>query len=364
MLEEGRISPRQFFALIFATITAISTFQLPYLLLQTAKQDFWLVLALAVVLDLAGGGLLFFLGRRYPGRDLFAYAEEILGRVGGKIAGVIYVLFFLEACALQARRFGEFLLMMMPETPLLVFVAFLVFLAMYAAYLGLEVIGRAGELALFLLLLVTIGIPLLASPRIDMGYFFPFLQTPLRDILRASLTVTSFYSVGVVMGVFMAYLNLPQHALKTKAAAVSLAGLLMAASYAAALGLFGPMVLFPGLRYISYQVARLISIRGFFERLDALAMILWFAGAFIAVSALFYCATLGLARVASLKNYRPLIIPLGAAVAALAIYQFPDSPALDAFIKGIFIPLVLVVEFGLTGLLALVAALKPKRRTP
>ncbi|TDA64047.1 MAG: hypothetical protein D9V47_14420 [Clostridia bacterium] len=361
MLEEGRISPRQFFAFIFATITAVSTFELPHLLLQAAKHDFWLALLLAVALDLTIGGLLFFLGRRYPGRDLFAYAEEILGRVGGKIAGVIYSLFFLEVCVLETRSFGEFLLVMMPETPLVVFVGILVLLAAYATYLGLEVIGRAGELVLLLLLLVTIGIPLLASPKMDLGYLLPLYQTPFRDVLRAGLTVTAFYGVCLMMGVLMAYLNLPQHALKTKAAAVSLAGLLMAAGYAAALGLFGPQVIFPGLRYISYQVTRLISIRGFFERLDALAMILWFAGAFIAVSVLFYCGALGLARVASLKSYRPLVILLGVAVAALAVYQFPDSTALESFIKSIFVPGALAVEVGLTGLLALVAAVRPKK---
>jgi spore germination protein KB len=159
------------------------------------------------------------------------------------------------------------------------------------------------------------------------------------------------------MGVFMAYHNQPRLAFKVKAAAVITSSLLMLIAYGAALAVFG-QALFTTVIHVSYNIARLISIRGFFERVEALIMTLWVLGGFLSIAIVYYAATLGTAQILHLKSFRPLVPLLGVVILAASQWQFPNRVAADFFVSHIFVWLALAVEAGLTSLLLLVSWLR------
>lgn len=357
MPERDRISTWQFFWVIVSIIITLSTFRLPHLILGAAKQDYWLAILIAIVMDISVGACLFLLGRRHPGRTLFEYAQELLGGLFGRLAGVAYVLLFLQMAVLLARSLSESLFLVMPETPGSVFVITIVFLAGLAVNKGLEVIGRLAELIGVILFFLASGVPLLASSRADFGNLLPVLQTSPAVIVKAGLLMTSFFGICVVMGVLMAYQTQPEMAFKVKAAAVVMSGFLMLASYGVALAIFGGQA-FSAIIHVSFGVARLISIRGFVERVEAMVMALWVAGGFLAIAVLYYCAALGVAQILKRNSYQPVIPPLGVAMVALSLWQFKNRVTVDRFVLQVYLWYALAIEAGLTGILLVVSLLK------
>lgn len=363
MGEKVQISSRQFTALIFTTILSVSSFRIPSLLLPRARQDFWAAVVMAAVVELAVGTMLFWLGRNHPGKTIFAYAEEILGRAWGKVAAVAYVLLFIQAAALEARNFAELLAAVMAGVPLLVFVFLLVLVAGMAVNYGLEVIARSAELAGAITFFFSLAVTVLVAEKADWGNLLPLGQAPPQEILGAGLLLAAFFGVCVMMGVFMAQIEHPQIALRAKAAAVGAASLIVLAGYAVDLGLFGPLLTTaPSLQHVDYQVTRLISIRGFFERVEASSLVFWFVGASLAVSALYYCACAGATQVLGLKSHRLCILPVGAAIVILAVRQFPNTAAFDSYVSTAFVKGALGIEVGLTGILLAIDRLRQRRR--
>lgn len=101
------ISGRQF-TLIIAIITSqLSIFEMPEIILGFSKQYAWVSMCMAVSGDVLVAGVLFALGRKYPGRTLFEYPQLILGRFTGKLFALCFAQFFLYTGAvalLQIRQ--------------------------------------------------------------------------------------------------------------------------------------------------------------------------------------------------------------------------------------------------------------------
>lgn len=307
------------------------------------------------------GLFLFILGNRNPGLTIFEYSLTLLGGFIGRLAAGAYILFFIQVAVLMARSLDESLLLIMPETPVWVFAMVMVSLAGLAVYNGLEVIGRLAELIGVILLFLAGVVPLLAINMADFGNLLPLLQSSPPAIIKAGLLMTSFFGVCIVMGVLMAYLKHPEAALKVKAGAVVASGLLMLAVDGVALAIFGAQTISTVI-HISFNVARLISIRAFFERLEALNMVLWVSGGFLTIAIVYYCAALGLAQILKLRRYQIFTLPLGVVIIALTLWEFDNRVGADRFVLQVFMWYALAVEAGLTAILLVVSLLRPKKK--
>lgn len=128
-----------------------------------------------------------------------------------------------------------------------------------------------------------------------------------------------------------------------------------------ALAIFGAQTI-STIIHASFNVARLISIRAFFERLEALIMALGVAGGFLTIAIVYYCAALGLAQILKMRRYQIFTLPLGAVIIALTLWEFDNRVAVDRFVLQLFMWFALAVEAGLTGILLVVSLLRPKKK--
>lgn len=104
--------------------------------------------------------------------------------------------------------------------------------------------------------------------------------------------------------------------------------------------------------YPSYNIARRISVGGFFERVEALIALQWMLTFFIKVTLYFYAFILGLSQLLKLKEYRVLTLPTGLILVALAVLIAPNYTYYSAIFDnywvyyvitfGLFLPLVLL----------------------
>lgn len=359
--EEGFISPLQGAILLWFSILPTAILFLPALLARRAQQDAWLSVVLAVALTLPLGLVVYCLAVRFPRNSLFQYSEIVLGKFGGKLLSLFYVLAFIQLNAIILREFSEFLVTaVMPETPLLVFTVTITAVAVYAARNGVEVIARSAEFVMPLMVAFFLIVLVLVTPQMSVRNLFPFLERGIRPVVSGAMLAWGFTGEIVVMTAIGAFVNPPREI--RKSLLVGLTGVLL---FLSSMVLSGVLVFGAAeagrLSFMAFSMARLISIANFLERVEVLFMAIWVAGVFIKVTINLYIAALGLATVADLTEYRPLCAPLAALMVALSVLLFDNISEVFSFLEKIFPAWSLLWEFAVPVGLMLVAAIRKKK---
>ncbi|MBB5322971.1 spore germination protein KB [Anoxybacillus tepidamans] len=319
-MERVQLSARQLFmlAILFEHGSAIV---IP--LGVDAKQDVWL----AILCGMALGSLLFLVYYRlftyYPTVPFTSYSQQIVGTFFGKGIALVYVLYFLYIAARVLRDFGELLLTFAyPETPLFVLNAVMMLTIMYAAYKGIEVLARAGELFFaFLYLIAVLGFVLvIVVGVIDIHRLQPVLEEGWKRVFKVVFTQTLYVPFGemIVFTMLFPYVNERKKVKIAGWLAIWLSGINLALTMAMNIAVIGADAVsrstFPLLNTIQE-----IRIANFLERLDVLFMIALVIGGFFKISVFFYAGVIGAADLFQIKEHQRLIYPLGLAVLLLSI---------------------------------------------
>lgn len=319
-MEKAKISAKQLFSLIvlFELGSAIVVG-----LGMKAKQDAWL----AILLGMAGGLALFlvyiYLFRQYPDLPFTGYMEKILGKFIGRTLALIYILYFLYIASRVLRDFGELLLTStLEETPLLVVNLMMLFIISYGCYLGIESLGRTGEIYLIITMaLAFLGIFLVfASGVFKPENLLPVLENGWKPVLTTAFPQTLTFPFGemIVFAMLLPYLNNPQSALKIGWSAMLFSGLLLTFIITINIGVLGAHIAanatFPLLKTFEK-----INVGDFIQRLDAIGISLLIIGGFFKVAVFFYAAVIGLADLFKAKSHRSLVYPAGAALLVLSL---------------------------------------------
>ncbi|AEG60415.1 GerAB/ArcD/ProY family transporter [Desulforamulus ruminis] len=362
MLEGGKISTRQAIFLLTTTIFATVILFVPSITANYAMQDAWISVLLATACGLLMAWLITRLGLYYPDKTIFEYAGKIVGRWPGKAVGLLYILWFLHLNAEVIREYGELMTAaFMPDTPIIVFHLIVVALAAYAVRNGLEVLTRANEVFFPVILGSIILVLLLSIGNMDFNRLLPIWDAGAIPVLKGSLVPLSWFGEIVTIMILLPYLNKPGKAYQVSAAALLISGLLLLSSVVGALAIFGPQLsgawMFPTLNN-----ARIISIANFIERMEPFVMGVWVTGGFIKISVFFWVVVLGTAQILELKDYRPLVLPIGATLVALSMFLNSNILDLLLFLSQVWPAYALsIFEVGIPLLLLVIAWLRGKK---
>ncbi len=354
MLERGKIDSKQAVFLMIALVLPTAVLTVPSVVAKLASQDAWLSVIVATLVGLLIARLVVSLSLRFPGKTLFEYAEEILGRVPGKVVGLLYIWWFLHTNAFILDEFGAFLgITILPDTPFLVFFIAGTFVAAYAVRSGLEVLVRYNQLFLPLILGLLCVIFILSAKDMKVARLLPVLDTGLVPILKGAAVPVSWLGENVTFAMIIPFLNRPKEAYRVAARAVLITGFFLLVSVLVSLAVFGPNLtrawIFP-----AYNAVRVVSIANFLERLEAAVVAVWMLGGFAKIGVFYYAAVLGSAQLLGLKNYRPLVAPVGVILVALALLC-ENTVVLFDFLGRVFPPYALVFELGIPLVLLIVA---------
>lgn len=338
--------------------TAILT--VPAITVKTARQDAWLSIMVATLVGLLIARLVVSLSLRFPGQTLFEYAEEILGKTPGKVLGFLYIWWFLHANALIVREFGTFLVSaVMPDTPIIVFHIIVIAMAAYSVRNGLEVLCRFNQLFIPVTGLLVI-VFLLSTKDMKLTRLLPVFDTGLVPILKGAIVPASWLGEIVIFAMIIPYLNKPREAHRIATLSILFIGLFLTASILEALLIFGPNVtghwIFP-----TFNAVRVVSIANFLERLESVIVAMWVLGGFVKIGVFYYAAVLGSAQWLELKDYRPLVAPVGVIVVALSILLHESIVDLLDFLARVWPPYALsIFEAGIPLALLFIALARGK----
>jgi|Deesub1362A_J573_1020465.scaffolds.fasta_scaffold00029_85 spore germination protein KB len=363
MLEGGKISGRQAVYLLVATILPSSILFLPHLMYIEARQDAWLSVMLVTLFGLAAGDIIARLGRRFPGQTVIEYSQVLLGRIPGRLVGLTLVGLFICLNAFIIREFGELLVIhFMPETPLVVFVASTILVAVYVVRHGLEVLARVNDIFLPVVIIMLLFLVLLVIPELHpAANLLPVLENGFNPVARGAVPAGVFFAATFVMLMLIPYMSQPRQARRVIARAVLTVGAFQLLIVLVVISTLGPLTankLFPAL-----ILAREIDIAAFITNLDPLILLSWIAGGLIKVAVFHYCATLATAQVFGVRNYGPVTVVNGAVLGLLTVILWEDAVELTYQAVAV-LPYFLTLIVGIPAGLLLVAVIRKKGVLP
>lgn len=354
MIEKCRISSWQVTAYIVSLILPTSILFIPSITSQSAGRDSWISLLIALAYGLLVAVIASKLSLRFPSETVIEYSPKILGNFLGKIVGFIYACYFYYVAYFVLRQFSTLMSIYMVKTPPWINITIITAISCYALYLGLEAICRANSIVIVLFLVTLSIIILLTSNNILLENFTPMLTTPIGGIVYGALAPAAWTGECAVILMLAPFLADRKKAMRATVYAALIVFFSMLVVTLGIIGIFSAeavsRMLFP-----TFSLARITQLPAMpvFERLDALVMIIWVAGATFKVITFFYAGTLAFAQLFGLASYKTLIIPSGILLISLSLVSWDSLSDLLVFSSMVFPLSINFVNLILTSLLFL-----------
>ncbi|MGO4109124.1 GerAB/ArcD/ProY family transporter [Paenibacillus sp. YAF4_2] len=335
-MDNGKITSFQMSLLMYSVILATGFITIPVISAQYADNDFWITPIIAL---LSGGSVIAIaikLHRLYPNNNLVQYGERIIGKVPGKVLGLIYFQFFVMTAGLVSREYAEFVTgNYLFKTPMFFLVISMVLLAAFAVRGGIELLVRSAVL-LTPLFILPLFFLLLLIPDFEISNILPFMSRGLTPVMKGSLPPISWYAEFLMIAFF-----LPSVIDQEKTVKYSLLSLIAVAASLTYVCLIALFILGPDTANKVYPVLttfRYISRADFFENLEALLLAMWVVGNFIKIAAVYYVAVLSFTSCFNIKDYKPFVFPIGILIVIHCFWDFPSYFRLAGFLHnaGIF----------------------------
>ncbi|QNK89129.1 endospore germination permease [Sporosarcina sp. resist] len=359
-METIKISVRQFTILIILFLTGSSILLIPGILAQVTKQDAWITAILGVGISLLLVLLYNAVGSIEPSMTLVGMNEKVFGKWVGKIVTTVFLFFTLVVSSELLYFMGSFMkIQIMPETPLIAFHLLFFSVVIIGVRYGLETIARFAEIIFPFFILLFILTVLLLSPNIEIQNVQPILETKPKPMIYSILLFVSFFSFSPIV-LLMIFPNTVNNLLLAKKAFFK--GTLIAGIIIIIFTLLTILVLgekdTSQLMHPTFTLAKRIEIGNFIQRLEMIVAFIWIVTLFFKLILYFYATVVGFAQLVSIKDYRPLTLPLGLIVVALSVIVHPNIVHSMEYNKGAWLPFGATFGVLLPLLLLVVAKFK------
>jgi spore germination protein (amino acid permease) len=331
MREKEVITTNQFIWMLFCIITSFSGLQVIRLLIFQARRDAWLSVILAWILDVLLAVVYAYMGVRFPGQNMVQYSITILGKKLGKIIGILFPIFFLLVSAVLQRSLSIILNMVFfPKNPAELLLMFSYLVIAYAVFKGIEVIGRVCEILGPFFLFALILFLLFALPDIRLDRLKPQLEMGLYPALTGTPLILSFIGICIIMGMYIPICNHPENGFIAKFTAVSLGTLILMMLVISTIGIFSyPQA--KNMINVSLELTRFVHLGQFFERVEAVWLMIVIGAAITASSAMIWAFSVGISQIVGLSTYKPLVFPAVLLSFVIGITSFNNSLELVDF---------------------------------
>lgn len=355
--RETKISPWQLAMILIPGIGSTALPSFPSATAVFARQDAWLAPLVALPFSAFVIWVCGRLASRFPEETFAEYAPKVLGTVPGKLCGLLLFWYFFHVDAAIAREFADFLIATAhPRTPMPLAVGLAMFATAIAVRHGPEILARLGELVIFpsvFLVLLIIG---LAYDNIDPYLLQPVLENGWRPVLMSAWLSHYFTGHLVLLVVLFPAVRGLQAGIKASYGALATIVAALVLVSAVSISVLGPLT--SSYYWPFFKVSRVGSFGAVLARLDPLVTGFWVAGSCFKLAVTLYAAVITFAHIFGLRDWRPLVLPLAALMAAYAVGHMDNLVEHQHMLIFFWPPYTQVFQLVLPALVLLVAAVR------
>ena len=298
---------------------------------------------------------------RFEGKDILDIAEHLGGKPLKISIGMITAGIALLLDIIFIREFSEDMkIISLPLSPLSFIMFFFSIGAVLGAMLGIEAIVRWCAIVVPLISAAYIIILLGVLPQSNFNNVFPILGTGLKDIFSNGLFRVSVFSELLAIFFLAPFLGDNKIVRSTGYIALGISSVfllvsslayILVFSYPSSLEPFNPI----------YQMARLINLGRFFQRIESVFVFIWAMAALLYITSLFYLVVYVIAKSSGLRYLRPIIMPLAVIVFSAAFLQ-PNLISTIEIKTNILYKTVGIGSFAIFALVMLLARLRKQTK--
>lgn len=283
-----------------------------------AKQDLWVSVILSIFMAFFMVIIYARLNCIFKGENLFYILEICFGKVIGKFIGLLYVWYTLHLSCLILRDFGEFQVVVLKETPMMVTMMITALLGIWALKDGIETMGRYAKTFAPLVVIVVLTIAVLVSKDMHISNLEPILSQGFKPIMDGAFSAFSF-PFGEIVIFTMVFSKFKNDKCIYNVYILGLlisGGIIFITSTAEVLILGVNTCLetyFPG-----YVTVAKLDVGNVLQRLEIITTFIFILGGFIKFSVCLLASVNGIAKIFEVDDYRFIVTPMSYASLNLA----------------------------------------------
>jgi spore germination protein KB len=327
VVDNGKISPNQFKILVTLVFVGTAVLLIPGLLAEEAKQDAWIASILGTLGALVLAWFYNLLTEQMKTMSIIEYSKKVMGKWVGGIMALAFVIYLFITATTIVWVVGNFITtQLMRETPLIVINTLFVIVVVIGSRLGIESIGRTAEVFFPWVFGGIVFLLFFALPDAKVENLQPIFEYGIKPIIIASTYFHGFISLTMVvlLIIFPANLSDFQEGKKAFYKGICTAGILITLITLLSIMVLGASSTARN-AFPSYALAKQIDIGHFLERIEAILGMVWIITVFFKTILYFYGASVGLARLFKLDNYKLFTLPLGTLMIMLSVVFYPDA---------------------------------------
>ncbi len=295
----------------------------PRKMAEEAGNAGWMLAIYICVLAFAGFYVIAKLYRPFEGKDLLDIGEHIGGRIGRITVGSIILALLLYITSIIVRTFSEDMkIVALTTSPISYVTTFFIVCMVIGAYLGIEAIARYHAIIVPVIAAGYLIILLGVAPFVELSNLLPVFGKGARSIFVDGMLKTGMFTELIFLFLLAPFLKNNRKLKSTGFTALGLSSLflvLAALTYLA-------VIPYPGAEekiLPIYHLARLINFGRFFQRLEAVFVLIWATAGLMYVTVGLYFIAYLFKKTFGLAYHKPLIFPFAAVIFTLSL--LPDN---------------------------------------
>jgi spore germination protein KB len=362
MINNEKLGESEAIAFITTTMSTKVFLTTPAIIVDLVGCSAWMAVLISGLVTIMFFWVILKYLDRFPDKIFSETAEDIVGPyIGILFSLILFILWFAET-SLTLRLFSEMMIInALPRTPISIIVAVFATIAVIAAYMGIKTIAQA----CYILFPVSLGaillIGFLTFHLWETDWLFPLFGNGPWPVVKYGLLRVSDLAELNFIYVFPMYFYPKQF----KHIGYKSIGISMMIFFAVVLTytLSFPVEVGKEMYLPLYMMARNIYLGRFLQRVEVIFMLFWVLSGCLWISAGFFGASVLLAGLLKLPEYKPLMVPL--AIISFSVAFIPANlPDLVIFVGYYVRNTIFVAMFGIPIILLIIAFIRKKGANP
>ncbi|WP_408008107.1 endospore germination permease [Pseudalkalibacillus sp. A8] len=362
MLDNEKISARQFRTLVIFFTIGTTIITVPTTMAVYLQQDAWI----GAVLGVAVGSIIIWfytkLGLLFPGKTFVEMNETLFGKWIGNTISLFFLLMVFMYGSELLFYVGSFMTIhIFPETPAVAFHILMAVIVIMGVRLGLETFTRSAEIFIVFFFILFFILVVFITPQIKLENLQPVFEAETKPLITAVIYYIEFSTItGVVLlMIFPAFVNQPKVASKSFLIGYWIGSVVMVVIIFLAISVLGSVIT-ASYHYPSYALAKKINVGNFVQRIEAVLAIMWILSIYMKMTMYLYTVAIGIAQILKLRNYQSLTLPLGVISVIYSLITFSSVTEQQTWDREVAVFFSYTVGFLLPLIMLCVALFRKK----